>query len=61
MHFVETIVKIKVYYLLVSNKLSSIEAFSFMALCLWCVRESGLLLSYPVPRLNVINSQKTYS
>ena len=52
MHFVETIVKIKVYYLLVSNKLSSIEAFSFMALCLWCVRESGLLLSYPVPRLN---------
>ena len=26
--------KIKVYYLLVSNKLSSIEGFSFMALCL---------------------------
>ena len=42
-------------FLFVSNKLLSIEGFSFMASWLDGVRECGLLLSnYPVPRLNSI-------
>ena len=40
-------------FLFVSNTLSLIEGFSFMAnIIAWCVRECDLLLSYPVPRLN---------